>query len=59
MSVSLKEYIAHGWNHPYHRERLLKYRDRYFKDVQELSSRMRGDHFAAFYDNLAPIDDDL
>ena len=59
VSVSMKEYIAQGWNHPYHMERLLKYRERYFKDVQELSEKMSGDHFTAFYEFLAPIDDDL
>ena len=59
VSVAVKEYIASGWNHPYHKERLLKYRARYFKDVQDLITVLDGDHYECFYDNLAPIDDDL
>lgn len=33
-SVSTKGSIAAGWNDEYHRDRLLQYRERYFKDVQ-------------------------
>jgi hypothetical protein len=58
-SVELKGYIAEGWNHPYHKERLLKYQDKYFKDLQEISHYMSGDHFAAFYGKLEPLTDDL
>lgn len=58
-SVSSKQSIASGWNHPYHKERLLKYRERYFKDVQELINVLDGDHFEVFYESLAPFDDDL
>jgi len=38
---------------------LQKYRDRYFKDVQELVNVLEGDHYESFYDNFDPIDDDL
>jgi hypothetical protein len=55
----MKEYIAKGWNHPYHSKRLLEYRDRYFKDCQALAGKLSGDHFYSFYTNLAPGDDDL
>jgi hypothetical protein len=58
-SVTLKTSIAQGWNHPYHKERLLKYRDRYFKDTQDLVDQLESDHHHAFYTHLAPIDDDL
>lgn len=37
----------------------MKYRERYFKDVQELMNVLDGDHYELFYENLAPIDDDL
>lgn len=55
----MKESVAEGWNHEYHQERLQKYKDRYFKDVQELVGVLNADHLAVFYDNLAPISDDL
>ena len=58
-SVSMKQYITRGWNHPYHQERVLKYRERYFKDVQLLSSKLKGDHFQSFYERLAPFEDNL
>ena len=58
-SVSVKESIAAGWAHPYHKERLLKYRERFFKDLQELIPLISIDHYECFYDNLSPIDDDL
>ena len=48
-SVSVKESIAAGWNHPFHKERLMKYRERYFKDVQELMNVLDGDHYELFY----------
>ena len=37
----------------------MKYRERYFKDVQSLVNILDGDHYEFFYENLAPIDDDL
>ena len=55
----MKHYLARGWNNPCHHDRLLKYRDRYFKDIEYLSTQIKGDHFQAFYENLAPIDDEL
>ncbi len=55
----MKRSIAAGWNHSYHKERLSKYRDRYFKDVQVLVSVLEGDHYEVFYENFEPIDDDL
>jgi len=38
---------------------LLKYRERYFQDMQELMDKLDADHHLAFYSNLDPIDDDL
>jgi hypothetical protein len=58
-SVSVKNSIAAGWSHPYHKERLLQYRERYFKDLQSLIGVLDGDHLEVFYDSCAPIDDDL
>lgn len=49
VSVSVKESTAAGWNHHYHRDRLQTYRDRYFKDVQELVATLDGDHYECFY----------
>lgn len=58
-SVAVKNSIAAGWNHHYHAEWLLEYRDRYFEDIQKLSEVLSGDHLEVFYDNFQPIDDDL
>ena len=57
--MAVKRSIAAGWNHSYHKQRLLKYRDRYFKDVQGLLGVLEGDHYETFYENFEPIDDDL
>lgn len=48
-----------GWNHSIHSERLKKYVDRYFEDVEKLVTVMPGEHFEIFYGNLEPIGDDL
>jgi len=58
-SVEQKGKIAKGWNHLYHKERLGKYKEQYFKDLQEMSNYMSGDHFAVFYGKLEPITEDL
>jgi hypothetical protein len=57
--VAVKRSIAAGWNNSQHKERLLKYRDRYFKDVQLLVDVLNGDHYQVFYSSFQPIDDDL
>jgi hypothetical protein len=38
---------------------LAKYRDRFFQDLQTLTTTLNGDHVEVFYSDLAPIDDDL
>lgn len=58
-SITVKNSFASGWNHSAHMERLKGYKERFYKDVQELSNILEGDHFEAFYENLHPIDDDL
>jgi len=58
-SVQVKNSISAGWNHSYHKDRLAKYRDRYFKDVQGLIDVLDGDHYEVFYNDFEPIDDDL
>lgn len=55
----MKEAIAAGWNHPIHKERLEKYKARFFKDVQQLVGVLEGDHYEFIYENLSPNDDDL
>ena len=57
--MSVKESIAAGWNHEYHKDRLQKYKTRFFKDIQDLIGVLDGDHLEAFYENMEPIDDDL
>lgn len=57
--MALKEFISAGWNHSYHKERLKKYMERYFKDIEQLIDVLSSDHFKVFYEHLAPIDDDL
>lgn len=59
LSVTVKGHIASGWNHPYHKEKLMKYRERFYKDLQGLVEVLVGDHYQAFYNDLSPIDDDL
>jgi hypothetical protein len=58
-SIAIKNSIASGWNHDYHAERLAKYNDRYFEDVEKLAGVLAGDHFEVFYESFQPIDDDL
>lgn len=58
-SIAVKNSIASGWNHEHHAERLDKYRDRYFKDIEELAEKLAGDHFEVFYESFQPIDDNL
>lgn len=58
-SIAVKNSIASGWNHEYHSERLAKYRDRYFDDIEKLAGVLAGDHFEVFYESFQPIDDDL
>lgn len=55
----MKQSIAAGWNHEYHKEKLIKYKERYFKDIQSSINILDGDHLEAFYENMEPLDDDL
>ncbi len=59
LSITAKNYLANGWNHQSHAEWLLEYKDRYFADMITVSQQFEGDHFQVFYQDLAPIDDDL
>ena len=58
-SIANKNSIASGWNHEYHGDRLAKYRDRYFEDIEKMADVLAGDHFEVFYEAFQPIDDDL
>jgi hypothetical protein len=58
-SIANKNSIASGWNHDYHADRLAKYRDRYFEDIEKLADVLAGDHYEVFYESFQPIDDDL
>lgn len=38
---------------------MIQYKERYFQDIINLSLKIAGDHFNAFYDLLKPIDEEL
>jgi hypothetical protein len=57
-SITVKSYIAQGWNHPIHKDILLStFKDKIFEDIPGLSKTLSSEHFAFFYKSLQPIDD--
>ena len=58
-SVTVKASYAAGWNSGVHSAWLITYKPRIFKDLPGLSKTLTFDHFAFFYTNLAPNDDNL
>lgn len=59
-SVTVKTYLAQGWNNLVHSDLLINvYKPQFFIDLPIVSTKLLSNHFQFFYSNLKPIDDDL
>ena len=47
-----------GWRNRYHEEWVNQYKQRYFSDIIELSTKLPFLFFQFFYDKLRPMDTD-
>ena len=60
VSLTEKALKVEGWRNQYHYDWIVsKYKDAYFNDIVELSSKLSYEEFIFFYQNLKPIDDQL
>ena len=58
-SLAVKASYVAGWNSGVHSTWLTTFKPRIFTDMQAISTKLTFDHFAFFYNNLAPTDDNL
>ena len=59
-SITVKTYIAQGWNNGVHAAILFNnFKKRIFADIPALSKKLSYEHFQFFYTYLQPIDDEL
>lgn len=58
-SIAVKNAIADGWGSEVHAADLLELKPTYFKDIKQVSDKLKGDHFEFFVTTLQPSDDDL
>lgn len=54
LSLKQKTHLMRGWNHPYHNDRLVQYRERFFKDLPLIATALNYDNAVQFLEGVEP-----
>lgn len=54
LSLKQKTHSIRGWNHSYHNDRLVQYRERFFNDLPVIAKSLNYDNAVIFLDSVEP-----